>query len=183
MPRRRCKALPAASRSPAIAPRLSAPRRLPRHCGPRAYRRIRFRPRRRRRMPAARPIASRFSCCHDDDRDRTILVKPALKIAVAGLGTVGAGTLQLLARQAELLATRAGRRIVVAAVSARDRRRDRGVDLSAVRWYEDAVAMTADPEIDAVVELIGGAEGVALAVIETALANKKHVVTANKALM
>src|SRR5438094_4549437 len=183
MPRRRRKALPAASRSPAIAPRLSAPRRLPRHCGPRAYRRISFRPRRRRRMPAARPIASRFSCCHDDDRDRTILVKPALKIAVAGLGTVGAGTLQLLARQAELLATRAGRRIVVAAVSARDRRRDRGVDLSAARWYEDAAAVAADPEVDGVVELIGGADGIAPKVVETALQHGKHVVTANKALM
>src|SRR5438477_11022159 len=138
MPRRRRKALPAASRSPAIAPRLSAPRRLPRHCGPRAYRRISFRPRRRRRMPAARPIASRFSCCHDDDRDRSILVKPALKIAVAGLGTVGAGILQPLARQAELLATRSGRRIVVIAVSAGDRRRDRGVVLLAAPWVVSA---------------------------------------------
>jgi homoserine dehydrogenase len=110
-------------------------------------------------------------------------MKPALKIAVAGLGTVGAGILQLLERQAEPVALRAGRRIVVAAVSARDRRRDRGVDLSAVRWYEDAVAMAADPEIDIVVELIGGAEGVALDVVESALAHKKHVVTANKALM
>ncbi len=110
-------------------------------------------------------------------------MKPALKIAVAGLGTVGTGTVQLLERQAELLSLRAGRHIIVAAVSARDRRRDRGIDLSAVRWYEDAVAMAADPEIDAVVELIGGAEGVALAVIETALSHKKHVVTANKALM
>jgi homoserine dehydrogenase len=110
-------------------------------------------------------------------------VKSALKIAVAGLGTVGGGTLQLLARQAELLAVRAGRRIIVAAVSARDRRRDRGVDLSAVRWYEDAAAMAADPEIDAVVELIGGSDGIALKVIETAIAHKKHVVTANKALM
>ena len=110
-------------------------------------------------------------------------MKPALKIAIAGLGTVGAGTLQLLERQAEPLALRAGRRIVVAAVSARDRRRDRGVDLSAVRWYEDAAAMAADPDIDVVVELIGGAEGVALDVVETALAHKKHVVTANKALM
>ncbi len=110
-------------------------------------------------------------------------MKPALKIAVAGLGTVGAGTVQLLERQAELVRVRAGRPIVVAAVSARDRRRDRGVDLSAVRWYEDAVAMAADPEIDVVVELIGGSEGVALAVIEAALTHKKHVVTANKALM
>ena len=110
-------------------------------------------------------------------------MKTPLKIAIAGLGTVGAGVVQLLDRQAELLAARAGRRLVVTAVSARDRRRDRGVDLSAVRWYEDAVAMAADPEIDIVVELIGGAEGVAPAVIEAALANKKHVVTANKALM
>jgi homoserine dehydrogenase len=104
-------------------------------------------------------------------------------IAVAGLGTVGAGTLQLLQQQAEPLAARAGRRLIVAAVSARDRRRDRGVDLSAVRWYEDAAAMAADPEIDVVVETIGGAEGIARRVVETALNQGKHVVTANKALM
>ncbi len=110
-------------------------------------------------------------------------MNPPLRIAVAGLGTVGAGLLQLLDRQADLLAARAGRRIVVAAVSARDRRRDRGVNLSAVRWYEDAAAMAADPEIDAVVELIGGSDGIARAVVETALKHKKHVVTANKALM
>jgi homoserine dehydrogenase len=116
-------------------------------------------------------------------RIRVAVVKPPLKIAVAGLGTVGAGTLQVLQRQAELLAQRAGRRIVVAAVSARDRRRDRGVDLSAVRWYEDAAAMAADPEIDVVVELIGGADGIARRVLDTALDHGKHVVTANKALM
>ncbi len=110
-------------------------------------------------------------------------MKPPLRIAVAGLGTVGAGTLQLLERQAEILAQRAGRRIVVAAVSARDRRRDRGVELSAVRWYEDAAAMAADPEIDVVVELIGGADGIARRVIDTALDHGKHVVSANKALM
>ena len=111
------------------------------------------------------------------------IVKPPLKIAVAGLGTVGAGALHLLDRQADLLAQRAGRRLVVVAVSARDRRRDRGVDLSAVRWYEDAAAMSADPEVDVVVELIGGADGIARQVIDTALDHGKHVVTANKALM
>src|SRR5947207_10110991 len=110
-------------------------------------------------------------------------MKTALKIAIAGLGTVGAGVVQLLDRQAELLATRAGRRLIVAAVSARDRRRDRGADLSAVRWYEDAGAMAADPEIDVVVELIGGADGIAGQVVNTALDHGKHVVTANKALM
>ena len=110
-------------------------------------------------------------------------MKSPLRIAVAGLGTVGAGALQLLDRQAELLAQRAGRRIVVAAVSARDRRRDRGVDLSAVRWYEDAAAMAADPEIDVIVELIGGTDGIARQVVEAAIDHGKHVVTANKALM
>jgi homoserine dehydrogenase len=110
-------------------------------------------------------------------------VKQPLKIAIAGLGTVGSGVLQLLDRQADLLTQRAGRRIIVAAVSARDRRRDRGADLSAVRWYEDAAAMAADPEIDVVVELIGGADGIARRVLDTALDHGKHVVTANKALM
>ncbi len=110
------------------------------------------------------------------------MIEP-LKVAVAGLGTVGAGTLQLLERQAEPLAVRAGRRLVVVAVSARERGRDRGADLSSARWYDDAVAMAADPAVDVVVELIGGADGVGRAVVETALAHKKHVVTANKALM
>ena len=89
-------------------------------------------------------------------------MKPPLKIAVAGLGTVGAGTLQIAAATRPNCwpsAPAAG--IVVTAVSARDRRRDRGVELSAARWYEDAAAMAADPEIDVVVELIGGADGIA----------------------
>jgi homoserine dehydrogenase len=110
-------------------------------------------------------------------------VKPPLKVAVAGLGTVGAGLLRLLQSEAELVAHRGGRRIVVAAVSARDRRRDRGVELSAVRWYEDAAAMAGDSEAEVVVEAIGGADGVAKRVVEAALDHGKHVVTANKALV
>jgi homoserine dehydrogenase len=110
-------------------------------------------------------------------------VIPVLRIGIAGLGTVGGGVLRLLQAHADLLAQRSGRRIVVAAVSARDRHRDRGVPLDGVRWYDDAVALAADPEIDVVVELIGGAKGVAKAVCETAIAHGKQVVTANKALL
>ncbi len=106
-----------------------------------------------------------------------------LKIALAGIGTVGAGTLHLLRQNADLLEGRGGRQLVVTAVSARDRRKDRGVDLSAAQWFDDAVAMAADPEVDAVVELIGGGDGVARDVVATALGRGKHVVTANKALM
>ena len=106
-----------------------------------------------------------------------------LKIAVAGLGTVGAGVLTLLNRHAELIERRCGRRIVVAAVSARDRRRDRGVDVSGMRWYDDAAAMAAEAEAEAVVELIGGADGVAREVCERTIARGRHLVTANKALL
>lgn len=108
---------------------------------------------------------------------------PVLKIGIAGLGTVGGGVLRLLQAHADLLAQRSGRRIIVAAVSARDRHRDRGVALDGVRWYDDAVALAADPEIDVVVELIGGSDGIAKTVCETAIARGKHVVTGNKALI
>ena len=106
-----------------------------------------------------------------------------LAIAVAGLGTVGAGVLKLLRDNAEIVAARAGRPIAVAAVSARDRARDRGVSLSGLRWYDDPVALAADPKVDVVVELIGGSEGPARALVEKALAAGKPVVTANKALL
>ncbi len=106
-----------------------------------------------------------------------------LNIAVAGLGTVGAGTLGLIADQGGLLARRCGRPIRVVAISARDRGRDRGIDLSGYEWHDDPVAMSAAANVDVVVELIGGSDGVAKAVIEAAIAAGKHVVTANKALI
>ena len=106
-----------------------------------------------------------------------------LKIAVAGLGTVGAGVLKLLAQQAEVIEQRCGRRIEVVAVSARSRGKDRGVDLSAVEWYDDPVKLAAHANADVVVELIGGSEGAAKQTVETALDLGRHVVTANKALL
>jgi homoserine dehydrogenase len=107
----------------------------------------------------------------------------ALKIAVAGLGTVGAGVLQLLERNGAVLRLRCGRDIRVTAVSARDRARDRGVDLSDVAWFDDAVAMAREADAEVVVELIGGSDGVARAVCEAAIGAGRHVVTANKALI
>jgi homoserine dehydrogenase len=107
----------------------------------------------------------------------------ALRIGIAGLGTVGAGTLRLLQEHRDLLAQRCGRAITVGAVSARERKRNRGVDVSTLRWCDDARALAGDPEIDVVVELIGGSDGVAKQLIEAAITNRKHVVTANKALL
>ena len=106
-----------------------------------------------------------------------------LRVGIAGLGTVGAGTVRLLGDRRELLALRCGRPIVVTAVSARDRNRDRGIDLAGYRWCDEPLALADDPEVDVVVELIGGADGVAKRLIEAAIAAGKHVVTANKALL
>lgn len=105
-----------------------------------------------------------------------------LKVAVAGLGTVGGGTVKLLQANAALLAERTGRPIVITAVADRDRR-DRGFSVEGYRWYDDAVAMAREADAEVIVELIGGSAGVALQVCEAAIAAGRHVVTANKALI
>ena len=87
-----------------------------------------------------------------------------LKIALAGLGTVGVGVIRLIETNAELIARRAGRPLQVVAVSARDRARDRGVDLSPYAWEDDMTAMAARDDVDVVVELVGGSDGPALVV-------------------
>lgn len=107
----------------------------------------------------------------------------ALRVGVAGLGTVGAGVLTLLRDNAGVVAARAGRGVVVTAVSARTRGRDRGIGLEGLRWHDDPVALAGDAEVDVVVELMGGSDGPARALVEAALAAGKPVVTANKALM
>ena len=104
------------------------------------------------------------------------------RIGVAGLGVVGAGVLKLLRENRELLAARCGRPLEVAAVSARDRSRDRGVPLDDMAWFDDALAL-ARQDLDAVVEVIGGADGVAHDLVRQALGRGRDVVTANKALI
>ena len=114
---------------------------------------------------------------------RKIAMTDALRIGVAGLGTVGASLVRLLALHENALARRFGRPVRVVAVSARDRTRDRGVDLSGMAWFEDPVALARAAEIDCVVELMGGADGAAKDTVEAALTAGKSVVTANKALL
>ena len=106
-----------------------------------------------------------------------------LRVGIAGLGTVGAGVLRLLAENAELIARRAGRPIAAVAVSARDQARDRGVRLDGLRWHDDPVGLAGDAEADVVVEVIGGAHGPALALAEATLDRGRHLVTANKAMV
>ena len=106
-----------------------------------------------------------------------------LRLGIAGLGNVGTSLVRLLARHGNDLAVRTGRPIAITAVSARDRRRDRGVDIGGFAWFDDPVALARDTGSDVFVELIGGADGVAKASVEAAINAGKHVVTANKALL
>ena len=107
----------------------------------------------------------------------------ALKIALAGLGTVGGGVVRLLDANRELIARRAGRPIEVVAVSARDRAKDRGVDLGRFAWVDDTSALARHPDIDVVVELVGGADGPALTLARATLGARRNLVTANKAML
>ncbi len=105
-----------------------------------------------------------------------------LRVALAGLGTVGGGVIRLLDANRDLIARRAGRAIEIVAVSARDRSKDRGVDLSRFDWVDDTTAL-ARSDADVVVELIGGSDGPALTLARATLGAGKAFVTANKAML
>lgn len=107
----------------------------------------------------------------------------ALRVGIAGLGTVGASVARVLRDKAAELTRQCGRDIVVSAVSARDRNRDRGIDLGDAEWFDDPVKMAQTAAIDVFVELIGGDEGPARSAVKAALEAGRHVVTANKALL
>ncbi|MFK7940896.1 MAG: homoserine dehydrogenase [Roseovarius sp.] len=106
-----------------------------------------------------------------------------LRLGIAGLGTVGTGVVKIVRQKANLLAERAGRPVVITAVSARSRDKDRGVNLSDYAWEDDPVALATRDDVDVFVELMGGSDGPAKAATEAAIAAGKDVVTANKAML
>ncbi len=110
------------------------------------------------------------------------LAKP-FHVGLVGLGTVGVGVIKMLEDNAALISQRAGREIKIIAVSASDKSKDRGVDLSSYDWVDDGRDMANDDRLDAIIEMVGGSEGFAKELVENSLENKKHVVTANKALL
>ena len=106
-----------------------------------------------------------------------------LRVALAGLGTVGTGVVKLLDANRDLIERRAGRPIEIVAVSARDRAKDRGVDIARFAWEDDTAKLAQRDDTDVVVELVGGSDGPALALARATLAGGKSLVTANKAMM
>jgi homoserine dehydrogenase len=108
-------------------------------------------------------------------------MKP-INVGLLGIGTVGGGTWNVLARNREEISRRAGREIRIAVVADQDVEKARRLTGGAARVVPDAFGVVASPEIDIVVELIGGYT-VAKDLMLRALGNGKHVVTANKALL
>ncbi len=105
------------------------------------------------------------------------------RVAIAGLGTVGVGVIKILTQNADAIEKRAGRKIEIKAVSSRNKSQNRGVDIHEYDWLDDARDLAKYDDLDAVIELIGGSDGIAKDVVSQSLNNSRHVVTANKALI
>jgi homoserine dehydrogenase len=110
------------------------------------------------------------------------LTKKSINVGIIGFGTVGTGTARILIDNAEIIKRRLGAPVVLKKISDLDLKRDRGIPLGDVKLTNDAKELINDPDVDIVVELIGGYKPAKEFILE-ALRNKKHVVTANKALL
>jgi len=108
-------------------------------------------------------------------------VKP-VKVGLVGLGTVGAGTVKVLMRNADEISRRAGRQIIPTIAAVKDTTKKRDIDGADITITDDPLAVANHPEVDVIVELMGGTE-LALDVVIKAIENGKHVVSANKALI
>ena len=110
------------------------------------------------------------------------MTKP-LRLGIAGLGTVGVGVIKIIQNKLSLLKARTGKQILISAVTAKSKTKDRGIDLSSYQWERDPVSLANREDIDVFIELIGGHEGAAKEAVEIAISKGKNVVTANKALL
>jgi homoserine dehydrogenase len=106
-----------------------------------------------------------------------------MRVAIVGLGTVGTGVVRVLETNGALIARRAGRPIEVVAVSARDRNKERGINIDGMIWVDDMMELPRREDVDVIVELIGGSDGPALSLARAALSAGKPLVTANKAML
>ena len=109
--------------------------------------------------------------------------KYKLNVGIVGLGTVGSGVIKLLRKQKRNIKNRTGIELQVVAISAKNRRKKRSVDVSSLKWIHSPLDLAKDPNVDVVVELIGDMDKTAAKVIREAINNGKHVVTANKSLL
>ena len=106
-----------------------------------------------------------------------------LKIAIAGLGVVGGEVARQLMHRQQQLALASGRALQLVAVSARSATADRGFSMDQIDWHDNAIELAGRDDVDVIIEMIGGSEGAAVDLTRAALKNRKHVITANKAMI
>ena len=107
----------------------------------------------------------------------------SLMLGIAGLGTVGVGVIKIIQNKLSLLEARTGKQILISAVTAKSKTKDRRIDLSSYQWERDSGSLANREDIDVFIELIGGHEGAAKEAVEIAISKGKNVVTANKDLL
>ena len=105
-------------------------------------------------------------------------MKTGLQLGIAGLGTVGAEVARQVISNNAHFQRQAGMAVTITAVSARDADKDRGFSMQGIQFCDNPLALASMDNVDVVVELIGGSDGVALDLVEAAIANGKHVITA-----
>ena len=110
------------------------------------------------------------------------MTKP-LRLGIAGLGTVGVGVIKIIQEKLSTLEARTGKKIIISAVTARSKTKQRGINLTPYQWEKDPVSLAKREDVDIFIELIGGHDGVAKEAVEVAIRQGKDVVTANKALL
>ena len=104
-------------------------------------------------------------------------------LGIVGLGTVGVATIELLEKQLSNINNKSGKKIIIKAVCAKNKNKSRNIDISKYNWEESPMRLTEREDIDAIVELIGGSDGLAKKLAYSSIKNKKHFITANKALI
>ena len=106
-----------------------------------------------------------------------------INIAIIGFGNIGSFFYKILEKNKKTITTTTGKMPFVKYISAKNINKKRSIKIPKTKWFSDAMLLTSKKDIDVVVELIGGSDGVAKKIVFSALKNKKHVITANKAVM
>jgi homoserine dehydrogenase len=106
-----------------------------------------------------------------------------IKVGIVGLGSVGQGVLQILNENLNSIESKINKKIKITGITAKNKNKKRDIKIDNYPWFDNPIELSLNPEVDVLIELVGGEDGIALKVVETALKEKKHVITANKALI
>ena len=109
--------------------------------------------------------------------------KKILKIGIVGLGSVGQGVIKILQENSELIKNKTNTDIQIIGICAKDKNKKRDISINKYKWFDNPKSLAEDKSLDVLIELIGGEDGIALEVVESAISSYKHVITANKALL